>query len=296
MNKKLAGVFIPVITPFTDQKVDLGKLAYNIEKADKASIAGYMPLGSNGEFAHMNDEEQLSVLRTIKKHAGKDKILMVGIARQSAYSTIEFGKRVIEEGIDFVSVLTPSYFTSFMTDDALIRYYSTVADSLTVPVLLYNCPKFSAGLRLTEDVVSKLSKHPNIAGMKDTSKGNITTYLSITERKDFDVIAGSIDSFLEGLKHGGSGGVLSMANYQPEECGRIYQLFTSGQLREAEELNDKLILLNKAGAGKYGVAGVKAGCDIFGFQGGEVRNPLQDCTPQEKEEIRKAFADAGYPV
>jgi len=244
----------------------------------------------------MSDEEQLSVLRTIKKHAGKDKTLMVGIARQSAYTTIEFGKRVIEEGVDFLSVLTPSYYTPTMTDDALFRYYTTVADNMTVPVLLYNCPKFSAGLRLSENVVSELSKHPNIAGMKDTSKGNILSYLSVTDRKDFDVIAGSIENFLEGLKHGASGGVLSMANYQPEECGRIYHLFVNGQQQEAEELNDKLIALNKAGAGKYGVAGVKAGCDIFGFQGGEVRIPLQDCTPQQREEIRKAFADAGYPV
>jgi 4-hydroxy-2-oxoglutarate aldolase len=296
MNKKLTGVFIPVITPFTDQKVDLGKLAHNIEKADRTSIAGYMPLGSNGEFAHMDDEEQLSVLRAIKRHAGKDKILMVGIARQSAYSTIEFGEKVINEGIDFVSVLTPSYFTALMTDDALIRYYSTVADRVSVPVLLYNCPKFAAGLRLTEAVVAELAKHPNIAGMKDTSKGNIVTYLSITEKEDFEVVAGGIENFLEGLEHGGSGGVLSMANYQPEECARIYQLFVSGRTKEAGELSDRLIALNKAGAGKYGVAGVKAGCDIFGFQGGEVRIPLQDCTAEQRKEIRKAFADAGYPV
>jgi 4-hydroxy-2-oxoglutarate aldolase len=153
---------------------------------------------------------------------------MAGIARQSAYSTIEFGKRVIEEGVDFVSVLTPSYFTSFMTDNALIRYYSTVADSLTVPVLLYNCPKFSAGLRLTEDVVSELSKHPNIAGMKDTSKGNITTYLSITEKEDFDVIAGSNENFLEGLKHCGSGVCFCPWRMISQECGIIHQLYVKG--------------------------------------------------------------------
>lgn len=296
MNEKLSGVFIPVITPFTGQKVDLGKLAHNIEKADRSPIAGYMPLGSNGEFAHMDDEEQLSVLRTVKEHAGRDKVLMAGIARQSAYSTIEFGKKVVDHGVDFVSVLTPSYFTSYMTDEALIKYYSAVADHLPVPVLLYNCPKFAAGISLSEAVVTELAKHPNIAGMKDTSKGNIAAYISVTEQADFEVIAGGIENFLEGLEHGGSGGVLSMSNYQPEECCRIYQLFISGKVQQAGELSDKLIALNKAGAGRYGVAGVKAGCDLFGFRGGEVRIPLQDCTPEQKREIRQAFADAGYPV
>lgn len=294
MNKKIKGIIIPVITPFTNQKVDLDKLAHNIQKTNASSVAGYMPLGSNGEFAHMNDEEQLSVLKTIKDNVPEDKIFMVGIARQSAYGTVEFGKKAIDMGADFVSVLSPSYFTSFMTDEALIKYYTAVADGLSIPVLMYNCPKFAAGISLSEDVVAKLAKHPNIIGMKDTSKGNIEKYISVVQGEDFNIIAGSIENFFAGLMKGATGGVLSMANFLPEECCRIQALFEKGQVKEAEELSDKLRALNKAGAGKYGVAGVKASCDLFGFEGGEVRLPLIDCTGEQKETIGKAFMEAGY--
>lgn len=293
MNDKLIGVFIPVVTPFTEQKVDLGKLAYNIQKANLTPVKGYMPLGSNGEFAHMNDEEQLSVFKTVKENAAKDKVIIAGIARQSAYCTIEFGKRIEDIGADFVSILCPSYFASLMNDSALIKYYTAVADALSIPVLLYNCPKFTAGVTISPEVVKTLSEHPNIVGMKDTSSGNITKYLAV-KNDSFDVLAGSITNFLEGLKAGASGGVLSMANYLPEACCSLHEMFKQGKVAEAEALSDKLIRLSKNATDKYGVAGVKAGCDIFGYKGGEVRNPLSDCTPEQKEMIRMAFAEAGY--
>lgn len=293
MNQKLKGVFIPVITPFTNQKIDLGKLAFNIKKSNYSSVAGYMPLGSNGEFAHMNDEEQIAVLKTVKENMCKDKILIVGIARQSAYNTMEFGKAVQEIGADFVSILTPNYFASSMKDAALIKYYTTIADELLIPILLYNCPKFAANVTLSLEVVKVLSTHPNIVGMKDTSSGNIEKYLT-AKVDSFEVIAGSVTNFLQGLKNGASGGVLSMANYLPEPCCEIQRLFEEGKVQEAEKLSEKLIALNKGAAGKYGVAGVKTSCDLFGYHGGEVRNPLSDCTTEQIEAIKNDFVEAGY--
>ncbi|MGI6188873.1 MAG: dihydrodipicolinate synthase family protein [Caldicoprobacteraceae bacterium] len=293
MNDKLAGVFIPVVTPFTHQKVDPGKLAFNIQKANQTPVKGYMPLGSNGEFAHMSDEEQLLVYKTIKENAAKDKVILAGIARQSAYSTIEFGKRIEDIGADFVSILTPNYFASFMNDTALIKYYTAIADALSIPVLMYNCPKFASGVTISSEVVKILSSHPNIMGMKDTSKGNISKYLEVKD-ENFDVLAGSITNFLEGLKAGASGGVLSMANYLPEACCLLYETFKQGNLEEAERLSSELIRLSKNATDQYGVAGVKAGCDIFGYMGGEVRNPLTDCNEQQRNEIEKAFIEAGY--
>lgn len=130
-------------------------------------------------------------------------------------------------------------------------------------------------------------------GMKDTSKGNISKYLEVKD-ENFDVLAGSITNFLEGLKAGASGGVLSMANYLPEACCLLYETFKQGNLEEAERLSSELIRLSKNATDQYGVAGVKAGCDIFGYMGGEVRNPLTDCNEQQRNEIEKAFIEAGY--
>ena len=293
MIESLQGVFVPMVTPFTGQKLDTAMLAFNTERLNETKVAGYMPLGSNGEFAHMNDDEQMLVVNTVKKHSVEDKTLIIGIARQSAYGTIEFGKKVQEVGVDFVSVLCPSYFASLMTDAALIRYYTAIADELEIPVLMYNCPKYAAGVTVSTGVVRELSAHPNIWGMKDTSRGNIEQYLA-ARQGDFEVIAGSITNFLIGLKAGSSGGVLSMANYLPDQCCRIQTLFDDGKMEEAEALSSSLIALNKGASGKYGVAGVKCAADLFGYKGGEVRNPLSDCTTEQREAIRREFRDAGY--
>jgi 4-hydroxy-2-oxoglutarate aldolase len=85
-----------------------------------------------------------------------------------------------------------------------------------------------------------------------------------------------------------------MANYLPAPCCEIYELFLAGKISEAEALSEKIILLNQGAAGKYGVAGVKASLDLFGYKGGEVRNPLSDCSPSEINEIKQSFIDAGY--
>lgn len=293
MNESLKGVFIPLVTPFTGQKPDLGKLAHNIERLNRTRVAGYMPLGSNGEFSHMDDGEQLSVLKAVIKYKAAGKVMMVGIARQSAYSTVEFGKRVQDMGADYLSVLCPSYYASFMKDGALLRYYTAVADGLRTPVLLYNCPKFAANVAISAEAAGILSQHPNIAGMKDTSSGNIERYIEV-KAGSFEVLAGSIANFFAGLAAGASGGVLSMANYLPGPCCDVYQLFCEGRLDEARRLSDKLIALSKNATDKYGVAAVKAACDIFGYMGGEVRNPLADCAREQREALRRAFAAGGY--
>lgn len=80
LNKKLTEVFVLVVMPFANQKIDLDKLAYNTWRHNETALAGYMLLGSNGEFTHMNDEEQLDVFKTVKMNVAKGKVLMAGIA------------------------------------------------------------------------------------------------------------------------------------------------------------------------------------------------------------------------
>ncbi len=294
MTDKLSGVFVPVITPFSNQRPDLEKLSFNIRKLNSSKVRGYMPLGSNGEFSHMNDEEQLSVLKTVKSNASKEKVIIAGIARNSAYSTIEFGKRAEEIGVDYMSVLTPSYYTSFMTDAALIKYYEAVADGLKTPVLLYNCPMYTAGISLSEEVIKTLSRHPNIHGMKDTLSGNLLKYIAAKGDADFEVMPGNINEFLMGLKAGSPGAVIAVSNYLPDECCTIQELFNEGKLNEAEKFSSEFINIIKNSAGKYAISGVKASCDLLGFKGGEVRNPLMDCTPEQRNTIRRVFSEAGY--
>ena len=231
-KQRLTGVFPPLITPFFDQALNTDALKFNVNKLNATSLKGYMPLGSNGEFQSLTDEEALAVLKTVRDTMRSDKILIAGVARESAYNTAEFASKCAAAGIDYASVLAPHYFAGRMTDEALMKYYSYVADACPVPVLLYNAPGFSAGVTISPQLVAELAKHPNIVGMKDTSKADISIYTSaVPDGAEFYVLAGTISKFFDGLQNGAVGGVLSMANYLPEACCQVQSLHAEGRVR-----------------------------------------------------------------
>jgi 4-hydroxy-2-oxoglutarate aldolase len=295
MNKeRLTGVFPPVMTPFIREELHIDALRQNIDKLNDTGLRGYMPLGSNGEFQSLSDDEALTVLRTVRDAMASDKVLIAGVARESAYSTVEFASRCADVGMDYASVLAPHYFPAKMTDDALTRYYTYIADRCPVPVLLYNAPGFAAGVTISPELVATLALHPNIVGMKDTSKADISTYTAaVPSGADFYVLAGTITKFFDGLEHGAIGGVLSMANYLPGECCRIQSLHAAGRIQESMELSERLKRLNAGGAGKDGVAGVKAAMDLLGYTGLEPRLPLSPLSADQRQELRAAFVAEG---
>jgi 4-hydroxy-2-oxoglutarate aldolase len=296
LKEKLSGVFPPVMTPFfQDGGIDYEGLAFNIEKMNATALGGYMPLGSNGEFRSLTDEEALEVVKLIAKKRDSDKTLMAGTGRESAYATIEFTKKAAQAGAEFASVLTPYYYVSKMTDEALIRFFTQVADASPIPVLIYCAPGFAGGLIISPRAVHELAGHPNIVGMKDTSKEDIAGYVkAVPPGTEFYVLAGSISKFYCGLTAGAIGGVLSIANYLPRECCEIQKLFEAGRKDEANSLSELLKSVTSRATGKHGVAGVKGAMNLLGYRGGEPRVPVLPLGPAELEEVRGVLAAEGF--
>ena len=301
VKEKLTGVFPPVMTPFfPDGRIDYEGLAYNIGKMNRTKLGGYMPLGSNGEFRSLTDEEALEVLRVVIRTKSPDKTVMAGTGRESAYATIEFTRRAAGEGADFASVLTPYYYANKMNDEALTRFFTEVADASPIPVLMYCAPGFAGGVIISAKAVSELSRHPNIVGMKDTSKEDIAVYVAAgagaagTSADEFHVLAGSISKFYYGLKVGAIGGILSIANYLPGLCCEIQELYTAGKKEEAEKLSERLKSITERATGKYSVAGVKGAMNLLGYRGGEPRVPVLPLKPHELEEVRAVLQEEGF--
>lgn len=292
--KEIRGVLVPLITNFRENgDIDPDGVRSNIARLNATSVSGYFILGSNGEAAHLSDDEQFRVLRTAREAAAPEKIFITGISRQSAHATVEFGKRAQDLGVDYLSVLTPSYFAPAMTDARLVNYYAHVADRLSTPVMMYNCPKFAAGITLSTEVVRELAGHPNILGMKDTSSEPIEKYLAC-QTDTFAVVSGSINTMIKALENGSVGGVLSMANFLPDEVEKIYTLYFAGKTDDAKAAAAGLIELNKRISGKYGVAGVKCACDLLGYAGGDVRLPLTMPGSEGMKAVRSALGEFKY--
>lgn len=288
----LQGIFPPIPTPFIREKVAYDKLAFNVKKWNKTKIKGFVVLGSNGEYVYLSEEEKRKVVKTVIKEAAKDKLIIVGTGCESTRETIRLSKDCAQLGADAALVVNPSYYGSKMNVKNLINHYTTVADNSPLPILLYNVPKFTH-INLGVEIVSKLSKHPNIIGIKDSS-GNVNQlgeYLNSVD-KNFTVLVGTAGALLGALTLGCGGGVLALANIAPNSCVKIYNLIKENKFKEARELQLKMIPVNKAITATYGISGLKAALDMLDYFGGEPKLPLLPATEAEKREIRKILKRA----
>ena len=293
-KRKLSGVFSPVVTPFRSDELALDDLRFNLRKLNETNLAGYLALGSNGEFKNLSDKEQNRILEVFAEEKG-NKVVLVGAGCESTRQTIEKSKLALEMGFDYVSILTPSYFAKQIDGATLQCYYERISDSIDIPVLLYNAPGFTGGMEIPLQIVLELSRHPNIVGMKDSSPAGPAKLLSCLDpAEDFNVLAGSANFFYPSLHLGAPGGVLSLANALPGPCCDIYRLFTQGKYDDAKELSFRLARLNQAISGAWGVAGVKAAMDITGFKAGQPRHPLQGLTDEARERVRQTIINEGF--
>lgn len=293
VKEKLSGVYPPIVTPFHDDEILFDGLKENIAKLNATGLRGYFVCGTNGEFKSLTVKERLEVIETVAKASAPDKVVMAGTAAESTKETIAITKDAVNAGAELVSLLVPSFFKKIIDDEVLISYILDVADASPVPVLLYNNPSVTGGVLVSPEVIAKVSKHPNVNGIKDSSKGNYEGYIKAAG-DDFYVLAGSAGFLLELLQAGGTGGVVSLANVFPQACADLYDFYVKGDYKRAEELSGDLVALNKQVSGQYAVAGVKAAMNIVGFEGGAPRKPLKALTEEQIDGIRKAIEDSPF--
>lgn len=293
MNEKLTGVFAPITTPFDDQgEVSYENLRKNVRFYAQSNLKGYLALGSNGENKSLTAKEKELVLRAIIEEKAPHQTVMAGCIFESTKETIEFARTAERLGADFATLLPPAYFKKQMTEPVLLRYFSDVADAVGIPCLVYNAPQFCADISLSVDLIRKVSQHPNIVGMKDSSVGNIENFL-LAVRETFNVMAGSANFFMNALIMGATGGVISLANAFPEITCELYDLTRQKQYEKAFALNEKILRLNKAVSGKGGVAAVKYAMDLAGLYGGDPRLPLLPLSEDDKRSIRSVLEKEG---
>jgi len=297
MNKmKLEGVFPPITTPFNNNGfIEYNHLTENIEKLNDAGTSGYLVLGSSGEFVFLNEEERLGIVSTARKSIPQTKHMLVGVGLESAKCTIELTRKISDYGADVAVVITPHFFKHDMSHDALLKYYLIVSDSSPIPVLLYNVPVFT-GLNIDAKTVAVLSSHENIIGIKDSSGDveQLSEIISLTEDKEFSSLTGSSVVLYPSMCIGASGGIMAIACVLPEICYDIIKMYKEGKHAESKELQMRLIGPTIAVTSRYGIPGLKAAMDLFGFHGGSSRIPLLPISDIATKDIKNIFTNAGF--
>ena len=282
---KLSGVMPPITTPFQKGELALDKLKDNLQKWIQTGLSGFLVLGSNGENVYLNDKEKINVIDVCRNSIPADRIMVVGTGLESTQETIRFTNQAAKMGANYALVITPSYFKGSMKPEIIYEHFIAVAESSKIGVLLYNVPQFT-GINIEPELVAKLSKHPNILGIKDSS-GNIGQLSQIVDlsQNGFAVFVGSAPVFFPALCIGATGGILAAANVIPQGWVQIQKLFNEGKLDKARDLQGQLTFLAKAVTTKYGIGGLKIAMDLAGYFGGNPRAPLQRPRKEVEEEL-----------
>ena len=284
---KLKGIMPPITTPFENGEVALGRLRENFAKWNKTCLSGYLVLGSNGESVYLSEKEKLSVLEVSREAIPASMTMLVGTGLESTQETIRFTNQAARLGGDCALVVTPCYYKGAMRPQILYDHFIAVAEAAEMGILIYNVPKFT-GINMEPELVARLSEHPNIVGVKDSS-GNIGQLSEIVHLSEqgFAVFVGSAPVLFPALCVGAVGGILAAANVAPQEFSQIQDLFEKGQADKARELQSFLTPLSKAVTVTYGIGGLKVAMDCAGYFGGDPRPPLQRPGTQGEDELRR---------
>lgn len=294
MSYRFAGIYTPIVTPFTPSgELDEQGIVGNVDRYLRSPLTGLVVLGSNGEAPQLEDDEADRAIAIVRERVPNDRPLLVGTGRESTRATIAASQRAARLGADAVMARTPSFYKPQMTTDAFVRHYIEVADAAPVPVLLYNVTLYT-GVNLLPDAVEKLSEHPNIVGLKDS--GNDMLQFSDYVRRakpGFTVLAGAAPTLFSAAALGAHGAVLALAGIVPDLCVELFESVGAGRLDEARALQRRLMPLARSIGPVYGVPGLKAALDLLGMAGGVPRPPLRPVAPEVVETLRSQLGALG---
>jgi 4-hydroxy-2-oxoglutarate aldolase len=297
MTVSLKGIFAPMTTPFgKDGELDRGAFESNVRAHMQAGLNGIVVSGSTGEAALLDPSERALLVEWGRRQVPDDRLLIAGVGAESTRTTLDYIDRAAERGVDAVLVVAPHYFGSQMTDDALRAHYLRIADESTVPVLLYNIPKYMH-FRLSKALVSELAKHQNVIGIKDSSgdKDSLTEYLA-PQGDSFTTITGSGQLWGTALQMGARAGILAVSLFAPALSRAVWDAVARKDFAGADTLQNRLTPLAKVIVAELGNAGVKVAMDIVGLKGGMPRSPLLPVSRADVERVRQLLRDAELQV
>ena len=286
------GSGVAIITPMqADGSVNFPVLKELLEFQLENGTDAIIICGTTGEASTMTDEEQIETVRFAVETVAKRVPVIAGAGSNDTAHAIELAKGCENVGVDGVLLVTPYYNKT--TQKGLIKHYTAIANSINIPVILYNVPG-RTGLSISPQTCYELSKVKNIVGIKEAS-GNFSNIAQIAALcgPDFDLYSGNDDQNVPILSLGGKGIISVLANVAPKDAHDMVAKFHAGDTRGASELQLKSIELINALFCEVNPIPVKTALSLMGFNVGVCKAPLCEMEPEHLEVLKKAMKNYG---
>lgn len=280
-----------IITPFTEDGVNFEEFRKMIEFQISEGVDSIIVCGTTGESSTMTTEEKKETIKFAIDVAAKRIPIIAGTGGNCTKSAIEMSKYAESVGADAVLVVTPYYNKT--TQAGLIAHYKAIAESINIPVVLYNVPS-RTGLNITPATCLELSKVENIVAIKEAS-GNISQIAEIASlcKDNLAIYSGNDDQVLPILSLGGLGVISVVSHLIPKDMHNMVENFFNGNIKEATRLQLDTLKLTSALFSEVNPIPVKAACNMIGFNVGIPRLPLIEMSDAGKERLKSAMKDYG---
>lgn len=288
------GAGTAIVTPFkANGEVDYETFAKNIEFQIENKIDAIIVCGTTGEASTLSHEEHLDVIRYCVKCVNGRVPVVAGTGSNCTETAIYLSQEAEKAGVDALLVVTPYYNKA--TQRGLYEHFKMVADSVKIPIILYNIPGRTGGVNiLPETVVRLCTEVENIVGVKDAT-GNISQVaklMSIAGDK-VDLYSGNDDQIVPLLSLGGKGVISVLSNVAPKETHDICAKFFEGDVEGSRKLQlDFLALINTLFI-EVNPIPVKKALQLMGMMGGTLRRPLTEMEEDNAAKLEKEMKAVG---
>ncbi len=287
------GAGVAIVTPFNeDGSVNYEKFAGLIEFQIANGTDAIIVCGTTGEASTLSHEEHLDVIGyCVKQVAGRVPVV-AGTGSNSTETAVYLSTEAEKLGADGLLLVSPYYNKA--TQKGLYTHFKTIADSVKIPVILYNI-QGRTGVNIAPDTIVKLWKDvDNIVGVKEAS-GNISQIAKIMALADgqIDLYSGNDDQIVPILSLGGKGVISVLSNVAPKETHGMCQLYFDGKVAESAKEQLRAIPLCDALFCEVNPIPVKAALNMMGYEAGPLRLPLTEMEDAHKEVLRQAMKDYG---
>lgn len=301
LNKKggkemsiFTGAGVAIVTPFKPNgEVNYDKFAEHIEFQIKNHTDAIIVCGTTGEASTLSHEEHLDVIRfCVKQVAGRIPVI-AGTGSNCTETAVYLSKEAEKAGVDGLLVVTPYYNKA--TQKGLLEHFTIVAESVKVPILLYNIPGRTGGVNILPETVVSLCKNvPNIVGVKDATD-NFSQMARLMAMADgcVDLYSGNDNQVVPIMALGGKGVISVLSNIAPQQTHDMCAKFLEGDVAGSREIQLKAVSLIDALFCEVNPIPVKKAMNLMGMEAGPLRRPLTEMEDVNAARLEKAMKEFG---
>ena len=288
MTKPLfTGACTALVTPMMDNKVNYPLLDRLLQRQMDAGICAVVLAGTTGESPVLSDMEKLELFRRAKAFVGDQCLIIAGTGSNSTEHAVALSRAAQAAGADALLIVAPYYNKG--NTESIYRHFAAIADAVTIPIILYNVPT-RTGVDIPIQVYQKLSRIPNIVGVKEAS-GDITKIARIRNAcpDDFYIWSGNDDQIVPVISMGGKGVISVLSNLRPEETQAMCNAALLGNYAVASMIQCRMAELIGLLFQEVNPIPVKYAMRFTGFDCGDCRLPLGEPSKELAEKIEHYF-------